>query len=103
MQALISGQAGVAILIRPEGLVAFRVESSRIGIPQLPSGSHISWWGATDVAHLESVTKESALEHLRVAEDCDTAMHLALILRPPRRPRDSHGCCGITWGAFRRE
>ena len=80
MDALISGQAGVAILMRPEGLAAFRSDSPETEIPTTAERLRYFLWGATDVARLESTTKESALAHLRMAEDCDTALHLALIL-----------------------
>ncbi len=80
MDALISGQAGVAILIRPEGFTAFRSENPETEIATTAERLPYFLWGATDVAHLESATKETALAHLRMAEDCDTAMHLALIL-----------------------
>ncbi|MGB7591080.1 MAG: hypothetical protein WBO19_07560 [Terriglobia bacterium] len=80
MDALISGQAGVAILMRPGGVTAFRSENPEAEIPTTAERLPYFLWGATDAARFESVTKESALAHLRMAEACDTAMHLALIL-----------------------
>jgi hypothetical protein len=61
MDALISGQAGVAILIRPEGFTAFRSENPEVEIPTTAERLPYFLWGATDVARLESATKESAL------------------------------------------
>jgi len=80
MDALISGQAGIAILMH--GNTALLVEAGR---PEFEFSLHQGsipylFAGASDVIELKSVTKAKTVEQLKLASSRDRALHLALIL-----------------------
>lgn len=80
IDALISGQAGIAILIGPTGFSVLHIDHPGVDAPITPARVPHFLCGATDVSRINSISREELCERLRVARDCDTALQLTLIL-----------------------
>jgi len=91
MDALISGQAGIAILLH--GNTASVVEAGR---PEIEFSRHQGsipylFAGASDVIELKSVTRAKTAEQLKLASSRDQALHLALILLDKDETEETRG------------
>lgn len=80
MDALVSGQAGIAIFLRGNeaSLVSMDALESEVVCP--PSSIPHLLAGTCDVLELKSISKEKAIRQLQLAWQFDRALHLLLIL-----------------------
>jgi hypothetical protein len=78
MKALISGQAGIAVLIDGEACSSIEVHSSG-SVPR--AARDVAWLlgDAADLVELEGISKDDATRELEVAWLKDRSIHLALI------------------------
>lgn len=80
MNALLSGQAGIAILVHGDTLSVVQADSpdTEREFPHSALGCLLA--GATDVISLEAVSREELVHRLGLAWRNDRAMHLILLL-----------------------
>src|SRR5947209_16167054 len=80
MDAIISGRAGVALLIAGEVLSSFDVEDPATLLPRRPADLRLLFGEAPDIQFLEGVNHAEAAQQLERAFNCASALDLALIL-----------------------
>jgi tetratricopeptide (TPR) repeat protein len=80
MDAIISGRAGVALLVDGEVLSSFDVEDPGTLMPRRPADLRLLFGEAPDVQFLEGVNRDEAARHLELAFNCASALDLDLIL-----------------------
>lgn len=79
MNALISGQAGVGVLIQGNDVSYFTVEDEGRDTPSSPSAVPYLFTGTNDVLELKATTRSDAVTRLKAAWRCDRALQLMLI------------------------
>src|SRR5260370_5151515 len=89
MDALVSGQAGLAILV--QGTEASLVSMDALDAESICTPNSIPYLldGASDVVELKAVSKETALLRLQLAWKFDRALHLVLILLDREEERET--------------
>lgn len=80
MQAVISGHAGVALLLDGPELSSVHVEDLEKVVPRRESEAYLLFGGAKDLQFLEDVSIEQVRSHLEFASARIDALHLALIV-----------------------
>lgn len=83
MDAIISGRAGVALLIEGEACFSFDVENPAALAPRRHTDLRLLFGEAPDLEFFEGVNREEATRHLRLAFDRGAALDLVLILLDP--------------------
>jgi tetratricopeptide (TPR) repeat protein len=90
MRALISGQAGMAVLLEEEPLYAVAFDAPDEVIPcRVWSDVRVLFAGAEDVTEMDTATHESAIEALDLAWAKDRAMQLTLVLLDSKANEDT--------------
>lgn len=84
MDALVSGQAGIAIFIYGNDTSYVTVDELSEESVCAPSSVPYLLDGATDVLEFKSIQKHAALGHLKQEWSYDRSLHLALILLDPK-------------------
>ena len=87
MQAVISGQAGVALLLEDQRLRSLHAGTAEI-IPRRPREIPYLLGDATDLQFLEDVEIPEVSGQLEIATAQADALHIALILLDPELPQD---------------
>lgn len=80
MNALISGQVGIAIFVNGNTTTCVKIDSQQIEIPIPYRSIPYLLADATDIAEFKSIKKEAALKLLDLKWQQDRALHLFLIL-----------------------
>jgi tetratricopeptide (TPR) repeat protein len=88
MDAIISGRAGVAVLLDGEALSSFDVDDPETLLPRRPADLRLLFGEAPDVQFIEGVDHRLAAQHLERAFNCASALDLALILLDPELTAD---------------
>src|SRR5579885_3204581 len=88
MDAIISGRAGVALLVEGEVLSSFDVEDPATLLPRQPADLRLLFGEAPDVQFLEHVDRAEAARQLDLAFNQASALDLALILFDPELTGD---------------
>lgn len=88
MNAIISGRAGVALLLEGEVLSSFDVEDPATLLPRRPADLRLLFGEAPDVQFFEDVDHAAAARHLERAFNCASALDLALITFDPELTDD---------------
>lgn len=89
MDALVSGQAGVAVFIQGNDASWVSVDAPEQEISCSPHLVPYLLEGASDVTEFKAVSKPVALSHLKLASDFDRALHTTLILLDPLEDRET--------------
>jgi hypothetical protein len=79
LKALISGQAGVAVILEGAHAISIRVGQSEF-IALEPNGWSHLFADSNDVLELHDVSREEVMRELSLASTKDQALHLLLIL-----------------------
>lgn len=80
MDALISGQAGIAVLVQGNDVTVVTAESESRGIRYSPDAVPYLLAGATDVIELKAASRNDVLGQLRLQGQLDRALQCMLIL-----------------------
>ncbi len=88
MEAVISGQAGVALLVDGESLSSIYVHAPDEAVPRRASEFPYLFGKADDLIFLEDVTVDDARRQLTAASDGCDVLHLVLMRLDPERPLD---------------
>jgi recombination protein RecA len=88
MDAIISGRAGVALLVEGDSLQSFEVDDPHSLRPRHPAEVRLLFAQAPDLRVYEDITHEEAARRLEHAADCADALDLALILLDPKLPAE---------------
>ena len=88
MEAVISGQAGVALLVDGESLSSIHVHALDEAVPRRAGEFHYLFGGADDLIFLEDVSLDNARRQLTAASDGRDVLQLVLMLSRPQRPPD---------------
>lgn len=83
MSALVSGQAGVAVMVDGDQLHSFTVDSPNELVPRREADLRYLFGGATDVRKLQEADRDESHELLVRLWKQDRALHLTLILLDP--------------------
>lgn len=86
MEAVISGQAGVALLVDGDVLSSIHVHAPDEIIPRRPTEYHFLFGGANDLRFLEDVELDVVQGELETAAQADDALHLLLIALDAESP-----------------
>ncbi|MDT5159319.1 MAG: hypothetical protein QOH51_3676 [Acidobacteriota bacterium] len=88
MDAMISGRAGVALLVEGQVFSSFDVEDPATLLPRRPADLRLLFGEAPDIEFFEDVNHAEAARHLERAFNCASALDLALILFDPELTDD---------------
>ncbi len=88
MEALISGQAGVAVLIEGNTATSFSIDEPNVHIPLSTSSVSYIFSHVTDLLKFKGISKDKALSELEVAWGKDRIMQLSLLLLNTEESRD---------------
>lgn len=88
MEAVISGQAGVALLVDGDELYSIHVRDVRAAIARRPSEFNYLFGSATDLTFVENVSPGQVRRELVTAADGQVITQLTLLLLAPDRPRE---------------
>ena len=89
MEAVISGQVGVALLVDGQRLSSIHVSAPGVAVPRRASEFHYLFGTADDLIFLEDVgLEDAARRQLTAASDGQDILQLVLMLLDPERPRD---------------
>jgi CheY-like chemotaxis protein len=83
VDAVLSGHAGVALLLDGDKLSSLHFEDDGDALPRSPGEVHLLFAGAQDLEFLENVGMEEVRGHLDLAGTRIDALHLALNLLDP--------------------
>jgi hypothetical protein len=83
MDALISAQAGTALLIQGSDLTSLHVDSPDLAIPRRPEEVHLLFGEALDLQVLEGVDRDQVVRWLTREVNSTEALQLSLILLDP--------------------
>jgi RNA polymerase sigma factor (sigma-70 family) len=89
MNAVISGQSGVAVLVDGPRLASIHAGSDAPPVDRSPGEVRFLLGDARDLEFLENIAPEEARRRLEVASSCSDALHLALILLDGELSRDT--------------
>lgn len=89
MQALISGQAGLAVLIDGETVYSIEADAPGKTTSRVRADVLSLFHGANDVAQLDDITREEAESRLKQDRDRDIALRMSLILLDPNVTSDT--------------
>jgi hypothetical protein len=88
MDAVLSGRAGVALLLEGDALSSIHVDAPEQVVPRRPADLPFLLGDARDLRFLEDVGLEDVARQLESAATRDEALHLALILLDPELSRE---------------
>ncbi|MGI8656178.1 MAG: tetratricopeptide repeat protein [Pyrinomonadaceae bacterium] len=88
MDAVISGQAGKALLLNGNSLLSFDMSDPATLVPRQQADVRFLFGEAGDLRILENTTHEAVTRELRRACDCDDALDLTLISFDPELPAE---------------
>lgn len=91
MNAVISGQSGVAVLVNGPRLASIHAGSDTAPVDRSPGEVRFLLGDARDLEFLEDIAPEEARRRLEVATSCYDALHLALILLDGELSQDTRG------------
>lgn len=86
MDALISAQAGTALLIQGSDLASIHADSPDEAIPRRAEEAHLLFGEAQDLQVFEGVDRDQVVRRLRREVDSTEALQLSLILLDPELP-----------------
>jgi hypothetical protein len=83
MEAVVSGRAGVALLIDGPCLSSFYYDDPAVRVQRVPSDFRLLFGDATDLRFLENVTPASAAQELTKERNRATSLDMCLIALDP--------------------
>jgi hypothetical protein len=92
VDAVLSGHAGVALLLDGDKLSSLHFEDSDEALPRSPGEVHLLFAGAQDLEFLENVGLEEVRGHLDLAGTRVDALHLALNLLDSELSHETRRC-----------
>ncbi len=88
MEALISGSAGIALVMDGDQFASIHVDEPERTVPRDPAEYHYLIGEGKDFITVEDVTRDEVVRQLNLAYDSDDALMLVLILQDPELPED---------------
>ena len=88
MEALISGRAGLALVIDGDRFASIHAEEPERMVPRQPAEFHFLVGEARDFRTVENTTRDEVVRELRLAEDREDALQLVLIAQDLDLPAD---------------
>ena len=83
MEAVLSGQAGIALLMRADEFSSIDIDSPDVTVPRRAADFHLLFGGANDLIFLENVQQEEVTRRLVAAVDGEESLSLLLITLDP--------------------